>query len=530
MRSIIIMLSSALISMCFAGSVIAEEEGFRAIFDGKTLDGWDGDPRLWRVEDGAIVGETTPEKRTEKNTFLIWRGGLPGDFVLKLQFKLANHNSGVQYRSREEPKKWGRWVLHGYQADIADKSTPYTGIFYEEGGRGILAKRGERIVIGDDHKPRVVGKTGDPDQLTAAIKPEDWNDYEIIAEGNRLKHIINGRLMVDVADDDAERRSMGGLIGFQLHAGPPMKVRFRNIRIKTLLQDEASNESDASKKKIVFIAGPASHNYGEHEHRGGCLLLAERIEAAYPNVETVVFEDGWPADRNALNGADAIVIFSDGSKSHPMLRHLGQVEKLMKRGAGLVCIHYAVTAPLEKGAEQMKSWIGANYEPHWSVNPFWTAEFQRFPDHPAARGLRPFALEDEWYFNMRFIEGMEGVSPILTAVPPDAAREGPNGPSSGNPTVRSQKGKAEHLAWARTRPDGGRGFGTTGGHWHWNWANDNFRKTVLNGIAWTAKLDIPANGVPSKTPSLDELIGGIAQPRPADFDREEIRKRIESWR
>lgn len=506
----------------------AEGNGFKPIFDGKTLTGWDGNPRLWRVEDGAIVGETTADKRTKKNTLLIWRGGRPGDFVLKLRFILTNHNSGVQYRSREEPEKWGRWVLRGYQADIAAKNTPHTGIFYEEGGRGILAKRGERIVIGDDHKPRVLGKTGEFDELTATLRPDDWNDYEIVAKGNHLKHIINGRVMSNVIDNDAKKRSMSGLLGFQLHAGPPMKVQFRDIRIKTLPAGKSEN-SGAAKKKIAFIAGPASHGYGEHEHRGGCLLLAECMKAAYPNVEIAVFEGRWPKDRKALDDADAIVIYSDGSKSHPMLRHLQQMERLMKRGVGLACIHFAVTAPMNKGGEQMKQWIGANYELHWTVNPIWTAEFKKFPNHPVARGLKPFATEDEWYFNMRFIDGMDGVTPILTAVPPDAARDGPDGPSSGNPTVRSRKGKAEHVAWARQRPDGGRGFGTTGGHWHWNWANDNFRKTVLNGIAWVAKLDIPQDGVPSKTPTLDYLIGGIDQPKPADFDREEIRKRIKSW-
>lgn len=527
-RTTVSVVLSALFFLTAAAA--AEEPGFRTIFDGKSLQGWDGDQRLWRVEDGAITGQTTAENTTEKNTFLIWRGGRPADFVLRLEFNLANGNSGVQYRSREDAEKWGRWVLGGYQADIADKTTPYTGIFYEERGRGILAQRGEQITIGADHKPQVAGKSGEPDELTAAIKSGQWNNYEIIAKGNRLRHIINGRLMVDVTDDDPQMRSMEGLIGFQLHAGPPMKVQFRNVRIKELSAPAKPQSGEAAKKKIVFVAGPPSHGYAEHEHCAACLLLADRLQKAYPDVETAVYRGGWPRDPKALDGADAIVVVSDGSKSHPMLKYLDRAGKLMERGVGLACIHYAVTVPKEKGGEQLKRWIGANYEPFWSVNPFWTAEFKQFPDHPAARGLKPFAIEDEWYFNMRFVDGMEGVVPILSAVPPDSARDGSDGPSSGNPTVRSEKGKTEHVAWARQRPDGGRGFGTTGGHWHWNWANDNFRKAVLNGIAWVAKLEVPPDGVPSATPSYQELRIHLDKPEPEGFDRSEVQRKLDGWR
>ncbi len=520
-RSITLLYLSIAFLLVAAGAV-AEEPQFRPIFDGKSLKGWDGNPKLWRVEDGAIVGQTTAADPIKQNTFLIWRGGRPADFVLKLEFKLRNHNSGVQYRSREEPEKWGRWCMGGYQADIADKSTSYTGMFYEERGRGILCQRGQKVVIGKDHKPRVTGHTGELAELTAAIKPGEWNTYEIIAKGNHLQQKINGRLMADVTDDDPQARSMKGLIGLQLHAGEPMKVEFRNIRLKELPSSNQPAKSPG-KKKIAFIAGRGSHGYAEHEHNAGCLLMADRIEKAFPGVETVVFRNGWPKDRHALDGADAIVIYSDGSKSHPMLHHLKQVEKLMQQGVGLACIHYAVFALKEKGNEELKQCIGGAYEPYWSVNPFWTAEFKQLPDHPVARGLKPFSIDDEWYFNMRFIDGMKGVTPILTATPPDAVREGPDGATSGNPTVRAEKGKAEVLAWARQRPDGGRGFGFTGGHWHWNWANDNFRKTVLNGIAWVAKLDVPPDGVPSKTPTYAELRANIDEPEPAGFDRAKCR-------
>jgi len=305
------------------------------------------------------------------------------------------------------------------------------------------------------------------------------------------------------------------------------------IALPLIVGDAAAEglaKGETGKTRIVFVAGRPSHGYAEHEHRAGCLLLAECLEKALPNVETVVCRDGWPRDHNILEDADAIVLYSDGSKSHPMLRRLGRVEKMMKRGVGLACIHFAVTVPKDKGGDQMKDWIGGHYEAFWSVNPFWTAEFKKFPDHPIARGLKPFSIQDEWYYHMRFIDRMEGVTPILTAVPPDPTREGPDGPSSGNPTVRSEKGKAEHVAWARVRPDGGRGFGLTGGHWHWNWANDDFRKVVLNGIAWVAKLEIPPDGVPSKTPTFEELLLNLDEAEPAGFDREKVRKRIEGWR
>jgi len=177
-----------------------------------------------------------------------------------------------------------------------------------------------------------------------------------------------------------------------------------------------------------------------------------------------------------------------------------------------------------------KNWIGGYYETHWSVNPTWKAAFQEFPHHPVARGVVPFAIEDEWYYHMRFVDDMQDVTPVLSAVPPEATRQGPDGPHSGNPAVRARKGMAEHVAWARQRADGGRGFGFTGGHFHWNWAHDQFRKLVLNGIAWTAGIDLPAEGIVSKTPTLEELEANQDFPKPADFDEQSWRARIESWK
>src|SRR5579884_193832 len=207
------------------------ETGFQSIFDGKSLEGWDGDPKFWRVEDGAIVGQTTTEKQPAQNTFLIWRGGTPGDFDLKLQFKLTGFNSGIQYRSIELPDI--KWAMKGYQADM-DGAQQFTGQIYEERGRGFLALRGQYTYIGASGKPGVVASVGDGNELKNLIKNEDWNDLEVVARGNALVQSINGRVMSMLTDDDPAGRKMSGLLGIQVHKGPPMKIEVRNIRIKNL--------------------------------------------------------------------------------------------------------------------------------------------------------------------------------------------------------------------------------------------------------------------------------------------------------
>ena len=210
-----------------------EHAGFDAIFDGSSLKNWDGDPTFWRVENGEIVGETTAEKALKQNTFLIYRGGQPKDFELKLEFKMNATNSGVQYRSVELPDV-GKWVLKGYQADI-DFDNRWTGQLYEERGRGFLALRGQATYIGDGAKgARIIGSLESGDALKALIKVNDWNQVHIIARGNTLVHIVNGHVMSMVVDDDTKGRAASGLLGFQLHMGPPMKIEFRNIWLKNL--------------------------------------------------------------------------------------------------------------------------------------------------------------------------------------------------------------------------------------------------------------------------------------------------------
>ncbi|OHB68661.1 MAG: hypothetical protein A2V70_07035 [Planctomycetes bacterium RBG_13_63_9] len=289
-------------------------------------------------------------------------------------------------------------------------------------------------------------------------------------------------------------------------------------------------QAATAKKKIVLIAGPKSHGYGAHEHYAGCVLLGKCLERGMPGVETVVVKDGWPKDPTILDGADAVVVFSDGGGGHPIKPHLDKVQKLMDQGVGLACLHYAVEVPKGRPGDCLKSWIGGYFETFWSVNPHWTAHFQELPKHPITRGVRPFSISDEWYYHMRFADDLKGVTPVLTAVPPDSTRDGPDDPHGGNPTVRARRGIPEHVAWAYVRANGGRGFGFTGGHWHWSWASDSFRTLVLNGIAWTAGLEIPAQGVPSKTPSFAELEANQDYPQPADFDRQHWEAEIAKWK
>lgn len=208
-----------------------EESGYRTIFNGKSLDGWDGDPNFWRVENGAIVGETAKDKQPKQNTFIIWRGGSPANFELKLEYRLTGFNSGIQYRSIELPDI--KWAMKGYQADM-DGAQTYTGQIYEERGRGFLALRGQSTYVGEGKKPGLIGKLGEDAELKAIIKDGDWNDVHIIAKGNTLIQIVNGRVMSMLIDDDTANRKMDGLIGIQVHLGPPMKMEVRNIRIKTL--------------------------------------------------------------------------------------------------------------------------------------------------------------------------------------------------------------------------------------------------------------------------------------------------------
>ena len=216
--------------------VLDDHAGFQSIFDGKSLKGWDGDPSFWRAENGVIVGQSTEQNPIKQNTFLIWRGGEPADFELKVEFRVDATNSGVQFRSIQLPPgpDIGKWVMKGYQADI-DFANQFTGQIYEERGRGFLAMRGQAVYVPDGGRPKVIGNLQkSPDELKAIIKVNDWNQVHLIARGNTIIQILNGAVTSIVVDDDSTNRALGGLLGFQLHVGPPMKAEFRNIWLKRL--------------------------------------------------------------------------------------------------------------------------------------------------------------------------------------------------------------------------------------------------------------------------------------------------------
>ncbi len=299
--------------------------------------------------------------------------------------------------------------------------------------------------------------------------------------------------------------------------------------VQPMAASAAETPGSGGKKKIVFVAGPPSHGYGAHEHNAGCLLLAKCLKENVPGVQAVVYRSGWPKEPTAFDAAAAIVVFCDGGGAHVLLPHLDEVDRLIEQGVGLACLHYAVQVSKGKPGEHFLDWIGGYYELWWSVNPHWRAKSDKLPKHPVTRGVRPFAIDDEWYYHMRFRKDLAGVTPVLTATPPDSTRKRPDGPHSGNKHVRARMGMPEHVAWVYERPEGGRGFGFTGGHWHRNWAHDDFRKLVLNAIVWVAGLDVPPNGVHSQTPTIEDLEANQDESPPRSYDRERLRRQLARW-
>lgn len=461
-----------------AASAQSDETGFRPIFNGQDLTGWEGNDKFWSVRDGAITGQTTADNPTNGNTFLRWTFGELDDFELRLQFRIVGGNSGIQYRSKD----FGNFVVGGYQADFEAGET-YSGILYEERGRGILAQRGQRTTVGEDGKIEVTGSTGDSKEIQNAIKKEEWNDYTIVAQGNHLTHVINGHTTADVTDNQVQARAMQGILALQLHAGPPMTVQFKDIRLKRLPL--------ADRKKIVLVAGTPSHAKREHEFNAGSLVLKACVNQA-PGLLASSYLNGWPKDPTAFDNADSIMLYMDGGSGHPLIQqdHLQQMGERMRQGVGLVCVHYAVEIPADKGGPELLDWIGGYYERDYSINPHWVADFKELPKHPITRGVGPFAIRDEWYYNMRFPSEAGNVTTILASTPPDETRQ--------TASTKEHPGREEIVAWAVERPDGGRGFGFTGGHFHANWGDAYFRKLILNALAWTAHAEVPEEGIASE--------------------------------
>jgi len=287
----------------------------------------------------------------------------------------------------------------------------------------------------------------------------------------------------------------------------------------------ASLAASDKPRKLVLIAGQPSHPPMIHEFRAGTILLEKRLKEV-PGLVVERHEMGWVKDESTFDDADAIVCFSDGNARHPLLQEEGRVatlENLVARGVGFGCMHYGVEVPKDNGADKLREWIGGCYENSFSCNPIYRATFSEYPEHPITRGVKPYGIVDEWYFNMRFAEGfdakgpkeIDGVkfTPILVTKPSDETRDGPyvypKGPYA---HIQAEKGREEALMWSVDRPDGGRGFGFTGGHFHKNWQDENFRKTILNALCWITKVEVPNDGVASAAVS-DEEIGQNLDPK-----------------
>jgi hypothetical protein len=290
-----------------------------------------------------------------------------------------------------------------------------------------------------------------------------------------------------------------------------------------------AEEATVQTKGIVLLAGPRSHGYGEHEHPASCQLMADRLNRIDGIEATVVLS--WPADESLLHNTDALIVYADGGSQHPLNGHFEKLATLLRGGLGLGLLHYALVVEGDEPRRQMLEGLGGYYEPNWSVNPMWTADFGELHDHPVTRGITPFALNDEWYYHMRFRPEMRGVTPLLTTLPTADSLSRPDGPHSGNPHVRKavlDEKQPQHLAWCVERGDGGRGLGFTGLHWHWNWAHDGFRTFLLNAACWLAHAPVPKAGIRSPRPTLDDLVKLIGPP-PAEWNRQSVVARMNGW-
>ena len=301
-----------------------------------------------------------------------------------------------------------------------------------------------------------------------------------------------------------------------LDQGMKLTARLPKLLLTTLVFTACLvSVSGKDTRKLVLIAGKPSHPPLMHEFRAGCLLLEKCLQGV-KGLEVEVHDNGWVDDESTFDDADAVVIYADGGGKHPALQgdNLKTLERLIERGVGFGCMHYGVEVPPGKANDEFQAWIGGHYENMFSCNPIWEPKFDSLPKHPTTRGVEPFAIKDEWYFNMRFIGGIEGnephreqglkFTPILVAKPSDSVRRGPYVyPKGPYDHIIASSGRDEAMLWVVERPDGGRGFGFTGGHFHVNWGNDSFRKVVLNTLNWVAKNSVPKNGIESEVSEYD---------------------------
>jgi hypothetical protein len=295
------------------------------------------------------------------------------------------------------------------------------------------------------------------------------------------------------------------LLGYALKSS--MKSRLVALAVVLLLPLAAPLMAKTAdgRSKLVLVAGKPSHPPGMHEFNAGVQLLAKCLAQGAPQLKVEVVLNGWPENEAVFEGADAVVFYMDGGGKHEVVQEGGarlmKIQSWVTRGVSIGAMHYGVEVVANQAGDEFKNWIGGFYENLYSCNPIWEPSFTEFPKHAVTRGVKPFQIADEWYFNMRFADSF---TPILVAKPSDQVRDGPyvspKGPYS---HIQAAKGRPEAMMWVVERLDGGRGMGFTGGHFHTNWGNDNFRKVVLNTLVWLAKADVPANGIESKVTKED---------------------------
>ncbi len=265
--------------------------------------------------------------------------------------------------------------------------------------------------------------------------------------------------------------------------------------------------SDPKLAKVVLVAGKMSHAPGHHEYFAGLAFLAEMLKLT-PGVHPVMVRDGWPKNPKVFEGARAVVFYNDGGQHHPLLEagRMDLLQKQIDKGMGFTAIHYAVNFPKE-ASSRILSWLGGHFDIEYSSCPacVWTAYYDKIPTHPITRGVPPFTLRDEWYFHMRFVPDGKGVTAILRTVPPAMART--------SEEAKKHAGEPEITSWAYERPNGGRSFGYSAGHFHDNWGEENVRRLVVNGILWTAKVEIPKDGAKVDT-KLGVLSRNLDDKRP----------------
>jgi len=270
-------------------------------------------------------------------------------------------------------------------------------------------------------------------------------------------------------------------------------------------------------RKLILIAGKPSHPPGMHEFNAGVQLIHQCLKGV-DSLDTRFVLNGWPEDESIFKGADAVVFYMDGGRRHELVQENGRRLKLVdewtRRGMGIGCMHYGVEVIRDQAGVQFQKWIGGHYEHMFSCNPIWEPDFKTFPEHPISRGVKPFSISDEWYFNMRFIGNLPGnraaqargtkFVPILVATPSDEVRGGPYVyPKGPYDHIQDNTGRSEAMLWAVERRDGGRGFGFTGGHFHKNWGHDDYRRVVLNSLLWVAGAQVPDGGVNSSVSQQD---------------------------